>query len=444
MTAQNEEHDIRISALYQRSASEDPPAHVDAAILAAAHAAVGRDQARSPPETKPLRKRSTVPWALAASIVLVTAVVFVMRPAERSALVSMEPAAVPQTLRPAETTLALNDPSPAVADKQKAAPLTDGAATESNKSDAGAKIARDVEPGRVVAQAQNTVRGSKEMEATDLPRSKSEKTAELDSRPTTAPSQAPASAAAATPVPAIALLEKNVGLADAAREEARVRAEEKSKRKDAIEALPPEKVQPEFTADSVVQPKLAAKQKMDAGVGSGAIGNASPKKISGGYQRDGWPGEGVPHFLAPTNALLLYPEPDQALAPVKVATPPNSEVLFDTSIVRTLRSVFLTAKDRVSDVFCSGAKSAKPVIQPGEVIEYLQYGAEGYGLVRYRTEICTVFLMDRTPRFDGIDQKPEVEWWVRVVDENKQVRGWLLVESAAGSNQQIKHLARTF
>lgn len=173
------------------------------------------------------------------------------------------------------------------------------------------------------------------------------------------------------------------------------------------------------------------------------------------FEKDTWPGEGIPNFSAKTNSLILHNQPAVTSNQIKYDLQKGSKVLFDKSKLITRQSVSLTAKTEVTDVHCEKSTGNKKiimpegtedivkrgavVISPGETIEFLQYRAEGYITARYKDRICEVFVMDNVPKFEGLDKEPVVEWWVRVVNKDKLPQGWLLVDGS-----QVDFLKRGF
>lgn len=172
------------------------------------------------------------------------------------------------------------------------------------------------------------------------------------------------------------------------------------------------------------------------------------------FEHDGWPGELIPTFSTRDVALTLHKSPDTAsesvALPVKageVISNANfnkaaSRLSYSQSKVITRQSVMLTSTATVTDFSCrtrpTPAAEGNPVIRPGEQIEYLQYRAEGFILARYGGAICEVYVMDDPPKFSGMDEQPEEEWWILLVDPSKKSLGWLLVEEA-----QLDFLPRT-
>lgn len=160
------------------------------------------------------------------------------------------------------------------------------------------------------------------------------------------------------------------------------------------------------------------------------------------FETDSWPGEGVPHFSVRNDALILHSQPEMDSKQLTLKLRKGTKIIYDKSKQITKKSVMLTAKTEVTELWCKdakGSKDSKPVIKPGDTIEYLQYGAEGYITARYAGNICDVFVMDNVPKFDGLEKEPVVEWWVRVVDKNTTPQGWLLVDKS-----QVNFLKRSF
>jgi hypothetical protein len=173
------------------------------------------------------------------------------------------------------------------------------------------------------------------------------------------------------------------------------------------------------------------------------------------FERDVWPGEGIPNFSAKRNSLVLHSQPAATSTEITYGIKKGSKVHFDSSKLITKQSVTLRATTEVTDVHCENSTGYKKiempdgtdravkrgavVISPGETIEFLQYRAEGYITARYKDMICEVFVMDNVPKFYGLEKQPVVEWWIRIIDENKTPKGWLLVDQS-----QVNFLKRGF
>jgi hypothetical protein len=155
------------------------------------------------------------------------------------------------------------------------------------------------------------------------------------------------------------------------------------------------------------------------------------------FESDTFPGEGVPVLAARQDSLLLHAEPSLDSPVRRLPFQKGWKVVYDKSKQITIQSVLLSVMATVTDGWCSEGKFDP--LQPGETVEHLQYRAEGYATMRVRGMICEVFIMDDEERFAGLDTQPEVQWWVRVVDEEGKGEGWLLVD---GSQAEI--LGREF
>ena len=119
-------------------------------------------------------------------------------------------------------------------------------------------------------------------------------------------------------------------------------------------------------------------------------------------------------------------EPSFESSIIRIPFEKGKTINFDKSRMITKQSVMLTAKKKITQFYCSG--KSKLEINPGDKIEYLQYRAEGYAACRVKGEICEVFIMGNEPAFDGLDKKPIVEWWVRVINHHKKPVGWLVLD----------------
>lgn len=164
--------------------------------------------------------------------------------------------------------------------------------------------------------------------------------------------------------------------------------------------------------------------------------------LASDFETDSSPGEGNPNFSTKNNILILYIQPNVNSSKVTLKQKKDRKILYDKSKLITKKSVTLTAKAEITDLWCADTKSSKrltPIIKPGESIEYLQYRAEGYVTAKYNNQICEVFIMDKIPKFEGIGKEPIVEWWIRVIDESNKSQGWLLVDKS-----QVNFLQRDF
>lgn len=152
------------------------------------------------------------------------------------------------------------------------------------------------------------------------------------------------------------------------------------------------------------------------------------------FESESWPGEGIPVFAAKTTVLRLNGKPSEDSPRIAIACKAGQRIEFDQSRQVTMQSVFLTAKKTVTDLACPD-KNIK--INAGDTVEYLQYRAEGYGIVRVKGIICEVFVHGKGD-FDGL-KAPVSQWWVRVVGKDQTPLGWLRVGSG-----QVQLLPRKF
>jgi len=141
------------------------------------------------------------------------------------------------------------------------------------------------------------------------------------------------------------------------------------------------------------------------------------------FEKDGWPGEGIPVFASKKDALTVYQHTTRLSLPRTVPFRKGWKVAYDRSKIVTKESVMLKALRDVTDLTCDGGSAT---IKAGDTVEYLQHTAEGYGTVRVKTVICQVFL-EREGDFAGLDQSPVTEWWIRLVGGDGKPFGWLPV-----------------
>ena len=168
-----------------------------------------------------------------------------------------------------------------------------------------------------------------------------------------------------------------------------------------------------------------------------------------------WPGEGRPKFVAAATTLHPRAEPStQAAAMPPLQVKKGEAVEFGSTVYRTTRpgrlrvlaSATVTGRRlgpilRLSrDDYYSGKFPAASVpVTAGELIDYLQYRAEGTCFVRIRgdvidagpcpQEVATLF---------ALEAKPELEWWIEHLVKGKS-QGWVLVDG-----KDVKESGRTF
>ncbi len=138
------------------------------------------------------------------------------------------------------------------------------------------------------------------------------------------------------------------------------------------------------------------------------------------YVREGWPGKGKPRLAAKTDALVVYETPDSTSGSRRLSYKPGWLVVWDQSQVITRKSVTWTVKKEITKGTCG-------TLSPGVKVEFLQFENEGWGLFRVGDGLCSL-KATHADNFDKEEDWPKVEWWVRVLDNNKSPLGWLLVE----------------
>jgi hypothetical protein len=146
----------------------------------------------------------------------------------------------------------------------------------------------------------------------------------------------------------------------------------------------------------------------------------SPPAIGEEFIRDGWPGEGIPRLAAKNNELVLHKTPDSTSGSRQLKYKTGWLIVWDQSKVITIN------------------KGSCGTLSPGDKVEFLQFETEGWGAFKVGDKICSL-KATRDSDFDKDDKRPEVEWWVRVLDHTKSPVGWLLVDV-----QQVNFLPRKF
>ncbi len=186
---------------------------------------------------------------------------------------------------------------------------------------------------------------------------------------------------------------------------------------------------------------------------------ANQAKGAGMFEVGLWPEEGRPRLVAGTTVLLPRTEPrNDAPTGTAVHFKKGQAVEFGETVYRTLvPGRFRFLKDgqvkgrrfgsimRLSpdDYYSDRYPTDSFPVRVGEVIDYLQYRAEGTCFVRIRGEVvdadpCPDVLTGSVERLVNVDVKPKTEWWVQVV-LNGRPAGWLLVD---GKN--VRERGRTF
>jgi hypothetical protein len=165
---------------------------------------------------------------------------------------------------------------------------------------------------------------------------------------------------------------------------------------------------------------------------------------TGVFEVELWPGEGRPLFQAVTNELVVRETPSRSANIVRrLLGWKGHEVAFDDSRYRTIESGLLQALSTTSvtgrvlgairrltrEAYYRGQFPRKTVsLKEGDVIEYLQYRAEGTCFVRVADQVIDADPCptpdDRTLR--AVTQ-PKTEWWIRLVLDGAPV-GWVMVD----------------
>lgn len=156
-----------------------------------------------------------------------------------------------------------------------------------------------------------------------------------------------------------------------------------------------------------------------------------------------WPGEGRPVVQSVASVLELREQPfGSARVVLKLAATPRQRLQFDETRFRTTRPGHLHAVVTTTvtgrrlgsiralsraDYYSGNYPAAAVQVNAGDVVEYLQYRAEGTCFVR-----ITGAVIDANPcphdtrdRFRLVTE-PEVEWWIRLVSDDRPL-GWLLL-----------------
>ena len=162
-----------------------------------------------------------------------------------------------------------------------------------------------------------------------------------------------------------------------------------------------------------------------------AILSFSPAAIGEEFVRDGWPGEGIPRLAAKSNELVLHKTPDSTSGSRRLKYKTGWLIVWDQSKVITKKSAIWTVRKEINKGTCG-------TLSPGDKVEFLQFETEGWGTFKVGDKICSL-KATRDRDFDKAGEWPEVEWWVRVLDNTKAAVGWLLVDA-----QQVNLLPRKF
>ncbi len=168
-----------------------------------------------------------------------------------------------------------------------------------------------------------------------------------------------------------------------------------------------------------------------------------------------WPGEGRPEFQAVANELVIYEMPSpSATVTRRLGVTSGQRIAFDETRYRTTESGPMQVLAAASvtgrvlgnfrlltrDQYYKGRFPTQAIaVSKGDVIEYLQYRAEGTCFVQVADQVIDA---DPCPVQDErnfrVNTQPKTEWWIRVVLDRVPV-GWVMVDEKA-----IKHSGRSF
>lgn len=176
---------------------------------------------------------------------------------------------------------------------------------------------------------------------------------------------------------------------------------------------------------------------------------------AGVFETELWPGEGRPKFQAVTNELAIRERPlTSARIEQRLRVSKGQQIAFDETRFRTIEAgrlqvlAYTSVTGRLLGTIRLHTRDAYykehfPEVaiacKQGDVIEYLQYRAEGTCFVRVGDEV-----VDAGPcpahddqRFRVVTQ-PKVEWWIRVVLDRAPI-GWVMVDG-----KTVKQSGRSF
>ena len=168
-----------------------------------------------------------------------------------------------------------------------------------------------------------------------------------------------------------------------------------------------------------------------------------------------WPGEGRPQFQAVANEIVIREMPSLSATIVRrLGVTMGQQIAFDGTRYRTTESGHLqvlaaadvtgrvlgTIRLLTHDAYYMGNFARQAVaLEEGDVVEYLQYRAEGTCFVRIADRVIDA---DPCPAQDDrtfrVITQPKTEWWIRVVLDRVPV-GWVMVDEKA-----VKQSGRSF
>ncbi len=167
-----------------------------------------------------------------------------------------------------------------------------------------------------------------------------------------------------------------------------------------------------------------------------------------------WPGEGRPQFQAEATELVIRELPSMSARIVRrLGVTRGQQIAFDETRYRTTESgrlqvlaaanvtgrVLGTIRLLTRDAYYRGQFPRQSMaLKEGDIVEYLQYRAEGTCFVRIADQVIDT---DRCPaevdRIFRVVTQPKTEWWIRVVLDRPV--GWVMVDEKA-----LKQSGRSF
>jgi hypothetical protein len=156
-----------------------------------------------------------------------------------------------------------------------------------------------------------------------------------------------------------------------------------------------------------------------------------------------WPGEGRPVVQSVASVLPLREQPfSSAKTVLTLAATPGQRLQFDETRFRTTRPGHLQAvvativtgrrlgSIRVlsrADYYSGKFPDTETKLNAGDFVEYLQYRAEGTCFVRIDGIVIDANPCPHANRdVFRLVAEPTVEWWIRLVNDDKPI-GWLLL-----------------
>jgi hypothetical protein len=168
-----------------------------------------------------------------------------------------------------------------------------------------------------------------------------------------------------------------------------------------------------------------------------------------------WPGEGRPRFEAVAGELAIREAPSLSAKVVRrLPVTKGQQVAFDETLYRTIEAGHLEAVAVVNisgrvlgttrlvtrDAYYKGQFPERAVtVKAGDVVEYLQYRAEGTCFVRVADQVIDA---DPCPAEDArafrVMSQAKTEWWIRLVSDRVPL-GWVVVDGTT-----VKESGRSF